>query len=494
MNGTFRLPRCTPEDQGGCSAAVLSFIHEIERRKLELHGFMFLRGGHVITEGWWAPYGPEYPHIANSLTKSFTSTAAGFAVQEGLITVDDLVLPYFPDIVNEEILVNMGGLKIKHLLSMSTGHMEDTTRFGIEPAFLEDRPDLWIGDRADRDWVRGFFELPIEQKPGTSFVYNSGASQVLAEIVQQVTGQSLVDYLHPRLFEPLGIEKPQWDTWQKGTNCGGWGLRLKTEDIARFGLLFLRKGVWNGKRILTEEWVSAATAKQVDTQTHGARMGVTGSTDWMQGYGYQFWMCQHDAYRGDGAFGQYCLVIPDHDAVIAINSGIYDMQELLDVIWEHLLPAMKAGAAESDEASRQLLARKLSDLALGEPDAKLSNPMNGSKCYKLEANEDGVEEITFDFEGDECSFAWRDQVQERSISFRCGSWSACNRLADEQVAAKGTWRDERTLVIDLFRIQTPYHDKLTCMFEGKHVIVTHEHPDFVARNRRLTGILRESGE
>ncbi len=203
-------------------------------------------------------------------------------------------------------------MRVRHLLSMSTGHAEDTTRY--------------LREEKDGNWVKAFLAQPVEYEPGTHFLYNSGATYMLSAIVQKLSGLKVVDYLRPRLFEPLGIENPRWETWPQGINTGGWGLNINTEDIARFGQLYLQSGMWHGQRLVPAAWIEEATARQVSN-------GSNPDSDWEQGYGYQFWRCRHNAYRGDGAFGQYCLVMPDQDAVLAITSGVSDMQAVLNVIW-----------------------------------------------------------------------------------------------------------------------------------------------------------------
>ncbi len=246
-------------------------------------------------------------------------------------------------IVPEEVSDNLAAMKVRHLLSMSTGHAEDTSGnvFGA----------------ADGLFVKAFLACPVQYEPGTHFLYNTGATYVLAAIVQKLTGMPLMDYLTPRLFEPLGIEDALWDISPEGVVMGGFGLHVKTEDIARLGQLYLQKGVWNGQRILPEDWVAEATSLQVDNQPND-------NVDWRQGYGYQFWRCQHNAYRGDGAFGQYCIVMPDQDAVIAITSGVGNMQAVLDLIWTRLLPAMGSAPLPENAEAQAQLARKLSGLTL----------------------------------------------------------------------------------------------------------------------------------
>jgi CubicO group peptidase (beta-lactamase class C family) len=153
-------------------------------------------------------------------------------------------------------------------------------------------------------------------------------------IVQKVTGQTVLDYLKPRLFQPLGIAEPKWDTNPEGITLGGYGLYLRTEDIAKFGQLYLQNGHWNGQALIPEKWINLATSKQVSN-------GSDPLSDWDQGYGFQFWRCRHDAFRGDGKDGQFCVVLPKLDAVVAITSNASNMQAELNIVWDKLLPALQ---------------------------------------------------------------------------------------------------------------------------------------------------------
>ena len=323
------LPRSQPEAQGVSSSAVLAFVEEAEKKIDSLHSFMLVRHGHVVAEGWWSPYAAESPHALYSLSKSFTSTAVGLAIAEGKLSLDDQVLKFFPEDAPKEPSNNLKAMRVSDLLRMSTGH-------GAEPA----RPPGEV-------WTKKFLAQPVPHKPGTHFLYNTSATYMLSAIVQKVTGATVLDYLRPRLFEPLGIEGPTWGTSPQGISLGGYGLSIRTEDIARFGQLYLQKGKWRGKQLVPEAWVEAATARQTSN-------GSNPKSDWDQGYGYQFWRCRHGAFRGDGAFGQFCIVLPEQDAVIAITSGVKDMQSVLDLVWDRLLPAIQTSPlADDPEAQRR---------------------------------------------------------------------------------------------------------------------------------------------
>lgn len=349
-----RLPRSAPEDQGVSSQAVREFVETANQKIDTLHSFMLVRHGHVVAEGWWKPESPEKRHVLHSLSKSFTSTAVGFAVSEGKLSIDDPVLKFFPEDAPKEVSNNLKQMRVKDLLTMATGHQ-------AEPKFTAEAP-----------WVKTFLEHQVPHKPGTHFQYNSPATYMCSAIVQKVTGQTTLDYLKPRLFEPLGIENPEWGTCPSGITVGGWGLHVRTEDIAKFGQLYLQKGQWNGKQLIPASWIEMATSKQVSN-------GSDPSRDWDQGYGFQFWRCRHGAYRGDGAFGQFCVVLPEQDAVIAITADTKDMQAELNVVWEKLLPAFQNGKLPANSAEAEKLKAALSNLAV--PENHVSNVIRlpGSK-------------------------------------------------------------------------------------------------------------------
>jgi CubicO group peptidase (beta-lactamase class C family) len=308
------LPRSTPESQGVSTPALLEFVKAADERVKSLHSFMLVRHGQVVAEAWWAPEAPEKPHVLWSLSKSFASTAVGLAVAEGKLSIDDPVLKFFPDEAPAEQSDNLRAMTVRDLLTMSAGHNEE------------------VNLRGETDWIRAFLAHPVPHKPGTHFRYNTPATFMQSAIVQKVTGQTVVEYLQPRLFEPLGIEAPKWDANPQGISIGGYGLYLKTEDIAKFGQMYLQKGVWQGKQLVPGDWVSMATSKQVPN-------GSNPESDWNQGYGFQFWRSRHGAYRGDGKDGQFCVVLPEQDAVIVLTANTGNMQDELNVVWEKLLPA-----------------------------------------------------------------------------------------------------------------------------------------------------------
>ena len=333
------LPRSTPEAQGVSSADIRAFVEAADKEIHALHSFMLVRHGYVVAEGWWKPEAADKPHVMHSLSKSFNSTAVGLAVAEGKLSIDDPVLKFLPEYAPAEPSAKLKAMRVRDLLTMTTGHE-------TEAKFSTNEP-----------WVQTFLAHPVPHKPGSHFLYNTAGSYTLSAIVQKVTGQTVLEYLRPRLFAPLGIENPEWGSSPQGVTLGGYGLKIRTEDIAKFGQLYLQKGKWNGKQLVPAAWVEQATSKQVSN-------GSDPTKDWDQGYGFQFWRCRHGAFRGDGANGQFCVVLPEQDAVIAITADTRDMQAELNVVWDKLLPALHAKRLPGNKPELLKLQQTLAGLAV----------------------------------------------------------------------------------------------------------------------------------
>ena len=286
-----------PEQLGITSASLINLIETAAARDLCLHSLMVIRHGKVAAQMWWKPYSPEKPHHLYSFSKSITCTAVGFAISEGLLSLDDRVVKFYPRRVENLLDKRVYSMTIEHLLTMTSG------------AFIANEAMMNI----HIDWAEWFLNSPLTYFPGEKFIYNSLNTYMLSNIIRRVTGMGLVDYLTPRLFEPLGIKRPQWYTCPMGIECGGWGLELTTEDMAKFTLLYLNDGVWNGKRILPEGWARLVGEKHADSSTDAKFAYRPDST---AGYGYQFWINRDGkSYRADGMYAQYGLVLPEKDAV-----------------------------------------------------------------------------------------------------------------------------------------------------------------------------------
>jgi CubicO group peptidase (beta-lactamase class C family) len=471
---TKNFPRSVPEAEGVSSQDILKFIEAVERSKNELHSFMFVRHGKVIAEGWWYPYRPDLKHTLYSTSKSFTSTAAGFAVSEKLFSVNDEVISFFPEYLPDTISDNLADMTVKDLLCMSAGQDPDAT-------FIAGR---------DSNWIKGFLAHPVVNEPGTKFLYNSLATYMVSAIVQKVTDQKIMDYLTPRLFEPLGIKGMDWETDPIGINTGGWGLRLKTEDMAKFGQLYLQKGNWIGKQILPEEWIEEATTMKIE-QAPDAPQAVKDSSDWLQGYCYQFWRCRHNAFRADGAYGQFIIIIPDQDAVIAITAETPDMQDEINLVWKYLLPSMHKEKLPANEDMATALKQKLSSLALPLPE-KTNNPSLvaaiSGKTFTMEPNQKQIENISFRFIEDQCQVTLKTDTATFDISFGSGKWqlgqttkpgpyllwyTKSNRvgLPPFQIAGSYFWQDEKTLELILRYIESPHTERMICQFDANTISV-----------------------
>ncbi|HEX7896694.1 MAG TPA: serine hydrolase domain-containing protein [Planctomycetota bacterium] len=432
--------RATPEAEGVASSAILSLVDALDKID-SLNSLMIVRHGRVIAEGWWAPYKADANHELYSLSKSFASTAVGLAVAEGKLSIDDEVLKFFPEDAPAEVPANLKAMRVRDLLTMSAGHQDETS------------------SAADQITPKSFLAHPVPHKPGTHFKYNTPATFMCSAIVQKVTGQPIVDYLKPRLFEPLGIAKPVWNANAQGVSLGGYGLRVRTEDIARFGQLYLRKGRWNGKRLLPEAWVELATSRQVSN-------GSNPKSDWEQGYGFQFWRCRNGAYRGDGAFGQYCVVLPEQDVVIAITSGLKDMQAVLNLIWDRLLPGFKAGALPEDPTSRAALTKRLENLKLRTPEGAAASAVATGRVYAFPANEHGLESLAWDGS----ALLVRQKGVERKIACGQRDWvkgaSSWGAYVNEPAAASAAWTAADTLVVKQCFTETPFVATWTLRFTG----------------------------
>ena len=457
------LARSTPEAQGVSAAGILDFLDAVERENFELHSLMMLRHGKVIAEGWWKPYGPEFVHTMYSMSKSFTSTAVGFAVAEGKLSVEDKVVSFFPDELPEKISDNLAAMRVKDLLTMSTGNEKEPTGVMVK----------------EENWARTFLAQNFAHPPGTQFMYNSAATYMCSAIVQRLTHQTVLDYLTPRLFAPLGINGMKWETCPHGINTGGWGLSIQTEGLAKFGQFLLQKGKWNGEQLLPAAWIHEATTFKIQQPGGDKPDRPKAQNDWLQGYGYQFWRCQGTAFRGDGAFGQFTLVLPDQDAVIVMTSENKNMQGQLDLVWKHLLPAMNANTMQAAGLNR------LKSLALHPVQGRKTAPAASNKRFKLDANALGLGTAAFTFTEDACAFT----ADNHTITCGLGAWKRCEaafpgtpprlisggmpkQTALSKIAASAAWTDDHTLVMQWRYYETPHSDTVTCQFDGDNVTIS----------------------
>lgn len=455
---TAHLPRSTPEAEGLSSQSILDFLAAAvgQGPGQELHSLMIVRHGKVVAEGWWHPYGPERRHLLFSLSKSFISSAIGIAIGEGLLGLDDKVISFFPEETPPSPSENLSAMKVRHLLSMATGQSS------------EPWPNL--DGRNSPDWVASFLNHPVEFAPGTSFLYNSIATFMLSAILQKLSGLTALEYLKPRLLEPLGITEATWDRNPDGIVVGGWGMSICTESIAKFGQLYLQDGVWDGQRLLPEGWVAEATQSHIDN-------GPNENADWGGGYGFQFWRCKHGCYRADGAFGQLCVVIPQCDMVVAITARVEFIHLTLDLVWDHLLPAAQKGELPENAEALTELRRQLEGLTVRGPEGvtmlRLEAMITG-RTYEGESRDLGSMRWAFAADGCNLTFTFKGEkvlIVAGRNAWKFGRWEY-DFDRRQPVAAWGSWSAPNAYMICLQYLEEPGSTVFTAVFDGDRVLVT----------------------
>ena len=451
------LPRSSPAEQHVDPAGVLAFLDALEARPdIEMHSIMLVRHGHVVAEGWWRPFSAERPHRLYSLSKSFTSTAAAFAAAEGLLDLDDTVVSHFPEFEADITDRNSRSMRIRHIAAMASGHEQETWSQAV--ALDSNEP------------VRGFLLIPPDRPPGTVFAYNQPCTYTLASIIQRKAGMPLTRYLRPRLFDPLGIGLVGWHTFPPGREQGFTGLHARTEDIAKLGQLYLQNGRWDGSQLISENWVAHATSRQIDNANRP-------DPDWRQGYGFQFWMSRH-GYRGDGAFGQFCVILPEQDAVVVTTASTRDMQAMLDAMWAHLLPAL--GQSAPDIGSQEQLASRLRGLELAayQADAEPADWEGWMREPFRVASADGDPETqptltSIGLQRGAAGLQVTLNEVDNALSFAVGTrgWTV-STPADTfgkgiPVAAAGGWSDQKTLRLEVIFLETPHRMDIVCSLDDQ---------------------------
>jgi hypothetical protein len=405
------------------------------------------------------------------------------------------VISFFPDQLPDTVSAYLAALTIKDLLTMSVGQ----------------KPDPSGAVNPKDNWVKEFFALPILDTPGKKFLYNSMATFMLSAIVQKVTGQKVIDYLEPRLFKPLGIQNIDWETNGEGINAGGWGLRLKTEDMAKFGQLFLQKGNWNGKQVIPAAWVEEATTAHI-IQNPNATEEQKNTSDWLQGYCYQFWRSRNNSFRADGAYGQYILVLPEKDAVIAITSETPNMQDELNLVWKHLLPAMKNEKLPENKTLATAVKQKLSSLSVIternlNDSAMASAPPPPKKTYQLEENAKGIKSLSFNFQKNILQVDMETATGKFPIGFGSANWQAgtttrkgpsltaraknsLEGLPPFKIAGKYRWINATTIELVLQYVESTHRETWRCYFDGGTITMEMRNSITMMQNDKADVILK----
>lgn len=306
--------------------------------QLNLHSVMVVKDGKIVGERWMGAGWRQQPHILNSVSKTFTALAVGKVIESGKLKLTDKVISFFPDKLPGNVSDYLADMDIRDLLTMTCGHAKDKTVANMQR------------EQTDRnmDWVRIFLGYPVDCRPGEVYCYNSLGTITLAAIVQKLTGKKMIDLLQETLFEPLQIKGATWSETDDGINHAGWGLYLKTEDLAKVGQMLLQGGRWNGRQLFSADWIREMQKRQAPSVPAGMNSSQLkerpidpAKSDWVQGYGYQMWRCRHNAVRADGSHGQYIVIMPDQNAVVVMTAdNTRSLQAQLNLVWDYLLPVL----------------------------------------------------------------------------------------------------------------------------------------------------------
>ncbi len=475
--------RVTPESVGIPSGAVGRLLDQLESGFTEPHGLMIMRHGKVCAEGWWTPYAPGLRHGLQSLSKTYSATAVGIAYTEGLLKLEDRLIDLFPDQSPREPSDNLKKLTVRDVLCMGCG--------------MEEMP------APSKDWIREFLATPVVHEPGSAYMYNSVGSTMLCAIVRKLTGMSAHEYLTPRLYEKIGIdpENVGYMHMPDGTEVGGGGFYTTTEDNLRLMKLYADGGVWDGQRILAEDYVKKATSLQNESATEAK--GNPEAKDNFVGYGFQIWMCRpKGVYRADGAMGQFSIVAPDKDMVISINetaTGAHWAQHSLDVIWEFLDAIPGDPALPEDPEASGRLRRRMEALALPAPRFAPHSPKEGEiseKRYKVEsgsltwnqnsvnwmsgwAGPGGFADFSFRFMPGSCTLRYTQDGGERAVEIGTDGLRRLNRVQEagsplSKLCLHGWWSGAETFTVAARWIETCFEDLYHFTFAGDEVRVSRE--------------------
>ena len=479
LSAAVEFETATPEEVGVQSGAIANFVDELQKLNY-VHSFVLLKDGKLVAEGYWAPYDAETPHALYSLSKSFTSMAIGLAIQDGELTLEDRIADIFPE-ESAEISEKYRSVTVRDLLTMRSGHA----------------PGIEVDSMDSDDWVRNFFSQEPNGEPGETFAYNNGATYMLSAIFRKVTGETVHNRLKRDVFEPLGFEETTWETCPQGTPQGFSGLSVRTRELARFGQLLLDKGVADGKQLLPADYIAEATSMQVPADP----VYINPLSSWGQGYGYQFWRCPYDNFRGDGAYGQYCLVMESENAVLAINSGVPDMQAPMEIIWKTLYAGLRTKPFAANPDGDKKLEEKLKTLQLpvisatvtaNEENKVLAQPSEPQPLgfYNLGPNAEGFTMLLLAKLNDkelELKLFNTDPAKEIVVSCGFDSWK---KNPESKYAGSYFWDESGDLLIRALKYNQPRGMDLRMSFHGDYITVSGKTIP-VGPSLVLTGVRRD---
>jgi CubicO group peptidase (beta-lactamase class C family) len=452
------LARGAPSASGVDADAVVSFLDEVEAGGLELHSLMLHRRGHVVAEAWRWPYGADRPRIMHSLAKSLTACAVGLALEDGCFALEDKVVSFFPDALPSTVGDNLAAMTVEDLLTMRTGHAAEVGG------------PLWRG--IETSWVDEFFRIPVVHPPGGTFVYSSAASYMLAAIIWRTTGQTLHQYLRPRILEPMGVKGETWDLGTDGFNPGGNGFTGRTADVLKLGILHAQEGVWEGRRLLPKAWIDTATRGHADNGH----------------YGYHWVTYDNGTFAAVGMFVQMAMVFPRERATLALTGAIDGSDKILPVTFRHFPRAFGAARSDRGDADARLGAR-LQAIPVRRPLG--SEPVSSawklpSTRFEIAPNPLGVTEAAIELTTETCALHLTDAEGRHTVTAGRDAWVEGRtdmpgrelhhgyRLRDAVVVAGAQWLDAQTLQFTWIFAETAFRDTVTCRFTDEGVTIERE--------------------
>jgi CubicO group peptidase (beta-lactamase class C family) len=461
---SFVLPDIRPEEIGLSSGVICDFLDYVERKNIQLHGFVLLRHGACALRCSWNPFEEQTHHPMYSITKNFVSAAIGIAIQEKLLSLDELVLSFFPDKSVDPDDPFVSTLTVRDLLTMSSGCSNGT------------------GNVSTDDWIADYLRVPRSHAPGSVFFYENMAAHMLCAILQRVTGTTTLDYMTPRLLEPLGIKGLTWSTCPMGINTGGYGVRCTIGDIALLGQLYLQKGMWNGVQLLPAWWVEKSTSKQIDNS--GSQFMVEGQC----GYGYLFWRGRNNSYLGFGGGGQFVVVVPDLDVVFATTANTLQFfdsqQQILDSVWDCLLTRLAPSALPILTKDAVRLEKKLKVLILPIPKANAAPlfQVGTSLHCSMMANNAGIASCTVTMANDGCELILTHKGVDGVIRAGYMEWKRCEpAFFTGQCAACCAWVAKRTLLVHVERLEEESGVMIITLHFGEKTLTLHSKATFQAK-------------
>lgn len=441
-----------PEEVGVSSKAIAGLLEDFKSSGVEVHSLMILRNKKVAYETWAFPFSPEMPHIMYSVSKSFTSLAVGFAIEEGLLSLDTRLVDIFPE-HNDENDEWLQKITVYNLLTMTAG-----------------KSVSFLVDKTKNKWVEDFFNAQWKFAPGEGWEYISENQYMLCAIINKLTSRSVRDYLSPRLFEPLGIDYPFWETDMNGIEAGGWGLYIKTEDLAKVTLCLLDNGKFMGRQVIPESWAKFAVSNLEDNSKDNFTPDTTA------GYGASFWRNSGtNGFRLDGMFSQFGIAFEDHDACVIITACEVDEQKTRDCLWRHFPEGFFDGEFEGEKitapqlealpelpASKirssytEILKKKKIRTNANLPLEIINFPLSVLPIFPVYMSYDKAGyctdfEFDFDYENKKCTMSWLEKDGRNTIV--CGMDSKVEfsemRLGgiDYTASATACWANDSTLLV-----------------------------------------------